>query len=49
MEAPADESLNALFAVKEEQLGDLIPAYAFIWPEVGGSFQPLGTLQINVK
>ena len=28
----------ALFAVKEEQLGDLIPAYAFIWPEVGGIF-----------
>lgn len=49
VETPADESLNTLFAVKEEQLGDLIPAYAFIWPEVGGIFQLLGTLQINVK
>ena len=52
LETPVDESLNTLFAVKEEQLGDLIPAYAFIWLEVGGIFQypsVLGTLQINVK
>ena len=39
----------ALFAVKEEQLGDLIPAYAFIWPEVGGIFLTPGNTANKCK